>query len=201
MNLKEQTVIFIKSEAIQRQLIGEVVKRFEQLGLKMTACKMIAPTKEQMAAHYPDSDEWYQSNGQKTYDNLVARGIKPEMGPEDLAKRTRQRLIDYFVNRPLIAMVWEGPNAIKLGRKIAGATNPVEAEIGSIRGDYSCDSYEIADGLERSIETIIHASGSTEDAQHEIKIWFANDEILNYDLLLEKIIWEKDWGRIKKSKK
>ena len=197
MELKEQTVIFIKSEAIQRYLIGDIIKRFERIGLKLTACKMLAPTKKQMAKHYPDSQEWYQSNGQKTYDNLVARGIKPEMGPKDLAKRTRQRLIDYFVGRPLIAMIWEGPNAVVLGRKNCGATNPLEAVSGSIRGDFSMDSYEMADGLGRCIQTIVHASGSIEDGQKEIKIWFKSNEILNYDIISEKIIYEKDWGRIK----
>ena len=200
MNLKEQTVIFIKSEAIQRHLIGDIIKRFEQIGLKLTACKMLAPTSEQMAKHYPDSEEWLKSCGQKTYDNLIAQGVKPEMGPVDLAKRTRQRLIDYFVDRPLIAMVWEGPNAIALGRKKAGSTNPLEAVNGSIRGDFSTDSYETADGLGRCLQTIVHASGSATDAENEINIWFSKDEILDYDLIDEKIIYEKEWGEIKKSK-
>ena len=138
----EQTMIAIKPESIQRHLMGEFITKFEKRGLKMVACKLVVPTKEQIAKHYPDDEEWYISNGTKTLKNYQERGIETKLGAIELAKITRQRLVDHFTNRPLLMMVWEGPHAIALGRKTAGATNPLSADIGSIRGDYSMESYK-----------------------------------------------------------
>ncbi|AKM82115.1 TPA: nucleoside-diphosphate kinase [Candidatus Berkelbacteria bacterium] len=195
---KERTLVFIKPESIQRHLIGEFVSKFERRGLKLIASKMVAPTKEQVEKHYPDDEEWYVSSGTKTLENYQARGIDPGMGPIDLAKRTRRRLIEHLVDRPIILMIWEGPHACALGRKTAGATNPLLADMGSIRGDYSTESYEMADDIERAIHTLVHASGSADEAEAEIKIWFTPSEILNYDLVTETVLYEKNWGKIKK---
>lgn len=195
---KERTLIAIKPESIQRHLIGEFISKFEKRGLKMVACKMVAPSKEQVEKHYPDDEEWYLSNGTKTYENYKAKGIDPGMGPIDLAKLTRKRLVEHFTDRPVIFMIWEGPHACALGRKTAGATNPLAADIGSIRGDYSMESYELADDIGRVVHTLIHASGSALEAEREIKIWFKDDEILDYDLVTETVFYSKDWGKVKK---
>jgi len=196
----ERTLIAIKPESIQRHLIGEFISKFEKRALKLVACKLVVPTQKQIEKHYPDDEEWYLSSGTKTYENYKARGIDPGMTPIQLAKRTRQRLIEHLTNRPLLLMVWEGPHAVSLGRKTAGATNPLIADIGSIRGDYSTESYELADDIERAIHTLIHASSSVQEAEREIKIWFSEDEILNYDLITETVFYTKDWGLVKKSK-
>lgn len=195
---KERTLIAIKPESIQRHLIGEFIQKFEKRGLKLVAMKLIAPTKEQVGKHYPDDEDWYISNGTKTYENYKAKGVDPGMTPIELAKQTRARLIEHLTNRPVIFMVWQGPHACALGRKTAGATNPLVADIGSIRGDYSMESYELSDGLSRVIHTLIHASGSPEEANEEIKIWFKENEILNYDLVTETVLYSSDWGKIKK---
>ena len=197
----ERTLIFVKPEAIQRHLVGEIINKFEKRGLKLVACKMIAPTDEQIGKHYPDDEEWYISSGTKTYKNFKDKGIDPGMTPVELGKRTRKMLMDYFVDRPLILMVWEGPHAIALGRKTAGATNPLIADIGSIRGDYSTDSYEVSDMLGRAIQTLLHASGSPEEAEKEIALWFKPEEILDYDLIVETVFYVMDWGRVKRPDK
>lgn len=198
--MKERTLIAIKPESIQRHLMGEFISKFERRGLKLVAGKLVAPTKEQVEKHYPDDEAWYVSSGTKTYENYKEKGIDPGMGPVDLAKRTRKRLIEHLTDRPLLLMIWEGPHAVALGRKTAGATNPLIADIGSIRGDYSTESYEMADDIERAIHTLVHASGSQKEAEEEIKIWFKPDEILSYDLLTEKVFYEKEWGKVKKVK-
>jgi len=195
---KEQTLIAIKPESIQRHLVGEFIAKFEKRGLKLTACKLVSPTRKQVEAHYPDDEAWYLSSGTKTYENYRNKGIDPGMTPIELAKRTRKRLIEHLVDRPLLLMVWEGPHAVDLGRKTAGATNPLVADIGSIRGDYSTESYELADDIERAIHTLVHASGSLEEAKKEIKIWFKNEEILDFDLITENVFYSKDWGKVKK---
>ena len=90
-------------------------------------------------------------------------------------------------------MIWEGNEAVKLGRKICGGTEPLSAEIGSIRGDYSVESYQLADGAERAIVNLLHASGSVEEAEKEIELWFDKKDILDYKLIRDTIIYDKDW--------
>jgi nucleoside-diphosphate kinase len=192
----EQTLIIIKPEAIQRQIIGELIAKFERRGLKLVGCKLAAPTEEQIGKHYPDDEEWYKSSGQKTYDGYVARGEEPPGEPVELAKETRRRLIDHFTGRPVLLMAWEGPHAVALGRKTVGSTNPLEADIGSIRGDYSTESYELADGFERAIHTLVHASGSVKEAKDEMDIWFKEGEIVEYDFITELVSYTESWGRL-----
>jgi len=195
---KERTLIAIKPESIQRLLIGEFIKKLENRGLKMVACKLIAPTEEQVGKHYPDDEAWYVSSGTKTWQNYKDKGIDPGMTPVELAKRTRQMLIEHLAHRPVLFMVWEGPHAVALGRKTAGTTNPLTADIGSIRGDYSMESYEVSDELGRAIHSLVHASGSREEAEDEIKLWFRPDEILDYELIIEDLLYTTDWGKVKK---
>ena len=194
----ERTLIAIKPEAIQRHLIGEIIKKFESRGLKMIACKLVAPTEEQVGKHYADDEVWYLSSGTKTYENYKSKGIDPGVTPVELGKRTRAMLLDHLTDRPILWMIWEGPHAVALGRKTAGATNPLVADIGSIRGDYSTDSYEASDTLGRAIQSLVHASGSVEEAEAEIKIWFKPEEILNYDLIDEDVFYTTGWGRVKR---
>lgn len=194
---KERTLIAIKPESIQRHLIGELISKFEKRGLKLIAAKLVVPTKEQIGTHYPDADSWYIPTGTKTLEGYKAKGIDPGKTAKELAVIVRQRLLDHFTNRPLFLMIWEGPHAAALGRKTAGATNPFSAENGSIRGDYSFESYDLADGLERAVHTLVHASGTPEEAEKEIKIWFKPEEIIDYDLVMESVFYSKDWGRVK----
>jgi nucleoside-diphosphate kinase len=197
-NHKERTVIFVKPESIQRHLIGEFIQRFERRGLKMVACKMIAPTAVQVGKHYPDDESWLVPTGEKAHKAYTDKGIDPGMGPIELAKQVRDRLIEHFADRPLIVTVWEGPNAVVIGRKTAGSTNCLLADVGSIRGDYSMESYDLADDYARPIHTLVHASGSTEEAENEIKIWLNPEDLLDYDLLDETVIYEKNWGKVRR---
>ena len=106
--------------------------------------------------------------------------------------------MEHFTDRPVIMMIWEGTHAIALCRKTAGSTNPLAADIGSIRGDYSMESYELADDIDRAAHTLVHASDSVENAEKEIKLWFKPEEILDYDLVTETVFYEMGWGKIKK---
>jgi len=194
----ERTVVFIKPESIQRHLMGEFMSRFERRGMKMIACKLIAPTAEQVGRHYPDDDAWLVPTGEKALKSYLDKGVDPGMTAVELAKLVRERLIEHFADRPLLVTVWEGTHAVAMGRKTAGATNCLLADVGSIRGDYSMESYDLADALERPIHTLIHASGSVEEAENEIKIWLTPEEILDYNLLDETVIYSKDWGKVKR---
>lgn len=198
--IKERTFIAIKAEGIQRHLIGEIITRFERRGLKLVGLKMVVATEELVGQHYPDSDEWYIENGTKTLAGYKARGIEINKTAKELAMVTRQRLVDHFLDRPIVCMVWEGAHAVQLGRKTVGATNPLDAVPGTIRGDFTTDSYQLADDAERVVRTIVHASGAVSEAETEIAIWFKPEELIDYDMVSAEIMYGNDWGRVKKKK-
>lgn len=192
----EQTLVAIKPDGVQRGLIGEIISRFERAGMKMVAAKFIAPTKEQVHKHYY-SEEWIISTGTKTLESYAKKGIKVDKTPKEIGMMTLEKLLNYWTQRPTMVMIWEGPSVVEITRKLIGHTSPELADVGSIRGDYSLESYSMADGLERALYNLVHASGSVEEAQNEIKLWFKENEILNYDLFVEELVHNKDWGKVK----
>ncbi|MDO8513761.1 MAG: nucleoside-diphosphate kinase [bacterium] len=196
--VKEQTFIAIKPESVQRQLIGELITRFERRGLKLVAAKLIAPTEELIGKHYPNDDAWLIPTGTNALKGHEAWGNKIDLTPRELATQIREGLIEYYSGRPMLAMIWEGAHAVELGRKTVGTTNPLTADLGSIRGDYSQESYSVADKLGRSMQTLVHASGSVEEAKCEIELWFKKEEILDYDLVISQIMHGTDWGKVKR---
>jgi nucleoside-diphosphate kinase len=198
MEKTERTFIAVKPDGLQRHLVGEIITRFEKRGMKLVAAKLISPQKEQVLEQYPDDENWYVSLGNRTLAGYKESGTTINMTAMEIGKMIREQLADYISDRPLLAMVWEGPHAIELGRKTVGHTNPLKADVGSIRGDYSMESYFLADDLKRAIQNLIHASGSSEEAEREIKIWFDENEILDYDLLTAEVTLGSNWGRVKK---
>ncbi len=197
---KEQTFIAIKAEGIQRHLIGEIITRFERRGLKLAAMKMMVATADIVGQHYPDSDDWYIPTGTKAIEGAASRGITMKETPKEVATVIRNNLVDHFLNRPIICMIWEGAHAVQIGRKTVGATNPLDAAPGTIRGDLTVDSYELADKAGRVVRTIVHASGSVEEAKTEIALWFKPEEIIEYDMITAEVMYGNDWGRVKNVK-
>ncbi|MBU1110293.1 nucleoside-diphosphate kinase [Patescibacteria group bacterium] len=193
---KERTFIAVKSDGIQRHLIGEVIQRFEQRGMKLAACKMVVPQAEHLTRQYPDEEWWYRNVGEKTLKSRHANGVEDSRDPVEIGKWVRQMIIDDVRGKPMLAMIWEGAHAVALGRKTAGSTNPLDADVGTIRGDYTVESYEVADCLEHPIRNILHASGSVEEAEKEIAIYFDSDEIVDYPLLTEEVLYGRGWGKV-----
>jgi len=191
---KERTFIAVKSDGIQRHLIGEIIKRFENRGLKLVAMKMVVPTEANLAKQYPDSKEWYENVGEKTIKSKLAKGQPETREPIEIGKWVRDMILKDIVGKPLVAMIWEGPHAVALGRKTAGATNPLDADVGTIRGDYTIESYELADLLQHPVRNLLHASGSVDEAKDEIAIYFNQNEIVDYKMIIETVLYEEGWG-------
>jgi len=190
-NKQEKTLVLIKPDGIQRGLIGEVIKRYEQCGLKLVAIKMLIPTRDQALRHYSVDPEWALKTGTKSIESWKAKGLTPPTeDPIELAENVRKQLVDFLTSGPVIAMIWQGMNAIGVIRKITGGTEPLTSVPGTIRGDYTIDSYSAADTDKRAVRNIIHASGSVTEANDEIKIWFTEKEILNYRLVAEEILYD-----------
>ncbi|MBI4239894.1 nucleoside-diphosphate kinase [Candidatus Uhrbacteria bacterium] len=178
----EKTLLLFKADCLNRGLVGECIKRFEEHGFKIRGLKMLRATEEQMRKHYGGGEEWVRSLGQRTLDDLARYGKDPmqEVGSTDtlvVGKIVLEWLISYMLTTPLIAMVVSGPNAVEMGRKIVGNTIPQKADVGSIRGDFSIDSPMLATLEKRAIKNLIHASGNREEAEAEVSHWFTPEEL------------------------
>lgn len=190
-NKQEKTLVIIKPDGVQRSLIGEVIKRYEQCGLKLIALKMLTPTPDLALAHYSTDPEWAIKTGTRSIEAAKARG--EDLGTDDpiaYAEKIRATLKKYLSSGPVVVMIWQGMNAVGIVRKITGSTEPLASVPGTIRGDFTIDSYSAADSDTRSIRNIIHSSGSIAEAEAEITVWFKTSEILNYRLVAEEILYD-----------
>ena len=176
-------MIILKPDALNRGLVGEIVSRFEKAGLKLVAAKMIWPNQKLAEKHYPsDRQEFIKGMGHKTLESHKEEGedvsnIFGTEEPHKIGLKLHQWLVDFLTSGPVIAMVLEGPNAIRAARDIAGHTIPAKAEPGTIRGDYSDDSAIRANAEKRSIMNLVHASGDKTEAGFEINLWFKPEEL------------------------
>ena len=187
----EQTLVVIKPDGVQRSLIGEIIKRYEQSGLKIVAMKMLIPTTELIEKHYTLDPEWRRITGEKTIKGYHDKGLKPPTeNPLEVTSILLGRLCKYMTSGPVIAMVLEGAHAVAIVRKLTGGTEPLMSSVGTIRGDFVLDSYQMTDHDGRSVRNLVHASGSVKEAEDEIKHWFKNDEIIKYKHLQETILYD-----------
>ena len=190
---KERTLVIIKPDGVQRTLIGEIIKRYERVGLKMTALKMLIPTEDMAIKHYYEvgGDAWLEEVGRKARVAYEKKGLtSPFATNMDNGRAIMKSNAKYLSSGPVIAMIWQGNQAAALVRKITGGTEPLSSDMGTIRGDYTLDTYMMADLDTRSIRNLIHASGNTEEAEKEIPIWFKPEEILEYRLIQESILYD-----------
>ncbi|MFH1064233.1 MAG: nucleoside-diphosphate kinase [Candidatus Woesearchaeota archaeon] len=157
----ERTFVAIKPDGVQRGLTGEILKRFENAGIKIVGIKMAWIDKEFAKKHYT----------------------------EDIAKRrgekVRELLLDYITEGPIVVMALEGVHVIEVVRKIVGATEPKSSAPGTIRGDFTHMSFAHADKEEKSVKNVIHASGDAKDAEYELKLWFTDKELHSYKTVHE----------------
>jgi nucleoside-diphosphate kinase len=181
----EKTLVVLKPDAIQRGIMGDVIKRFENVGLKIIGAKMFVPEMDLLNKHYPvERKEFITGLGAKTLENYKEQGIDPKShfghsDPHKIGLEVQKWLVDFMTSGPVFAMVLEGPHAIEVVRKIRGHTLPLKAAPGTITGDYSFDSSAIANSELRPIRNMVHASGNKEEAEFEIKLWFTDDELFD----------------------
>lgn len=160
----ERTLIVFKPDAVQRGLVGEILTRFERVGLKIVGTKMVAPDESHYHTHYEDIGGLKSRRGEDAFNRAVA----------------------LMSDGPVIAFVLEGVEAVELVRKMVGSTESKSAAPGTIRGDFSHMSYGHGDAQNKGIPNLIHASGDPEEAAKEIPHWFKDDELYDYSVLNEK---------------
>ena len=154
----------MKPDALQRAIVGDIISRFERVGLKIVAAKVVKPTEEHYFHHYETIGKMISRRGQSVFDVTLA----------------------FMQEGPVMAMVLEGIEAVAVVRKIVGTTEPKEAQPGTIRGDFSHLSIAYANGKGISIPNLIHASGDKEEAAMEVKHWFKDEEIFEYSTVHDK---------------
>lgn len=191
---EEKTVVLVKPDGVKRGLIGEIIKRFEDRGLKIIALKMAYISRKQANYHYPNDNEFLKIVGEKTLrdhehyevDVVKVFGTKD---PVEIGKQLRVWMLDFLISGPIVAMIIQGIHAIPMVRKIVGNTLPSVAEMGTIRGDFSVDSAILGNMQKRAIHNLVHASGNQKEAEHELKLWFTPKEIYSYKRSDEDIMF------------
>lgn len=187
----ERALVIIKPDGIQRSLVGEIVKRYEQIGLKLVGMKMLVPSEDLVEKHYTIDPEWVRLAGEKQIASAKAGGRKlASENPIELGTVVLGQLKKYLTSGPVVAMVWEGAHAVAIVRKVIGGTEPLSSDVGTIRGDFVIDSYALANQSGRAIRNLVHASGSIKEAVDEVSHWFEKDEIIDYRLVQEAILYE-----------
>lgn len=186
----ERTFIAAKHDALQRGLVGEIMRRFEQRGLKLVGIKMILPTEDMARKHYKLTPEFIEKLGNNTRKAAEAKGVVVTETNEQIAQRVTNWNVSYLTEGPIVAMAWEGPHAIEIGRKIVGHAESRQAPIGTIRGDYSADSYDMADALLRPLRNLIHASGNKAEAENELSLWFLPGEMCSWENKHWQVIYQ-----------
>lgn len=188
---EEQTLVVIKPDGIQRSLIGEIIQRYERIGLKLIGLKLLVPAPDFIEQHYTLDSTWRQKTGEKTIAGYEKKGMEPpSKDPLEISAKILENLKKYLSAGPVIAMVWQGAHAVAIARKVTGGTEPLVSDVGTIRGDFVLDSYQMADNDSRAVRNLIHASGSFEEAEQEILHWFSKDELVRYRVVQEKILYD-----------
>ena len=192
--MEERTLVVIKSDGVSRGLMGKIISRFEEVGLKFVGVKLLKVSRELAEKHYPVTREaWLRMMGEKTLENYKKFNVDPikMLGTNDtheIGLMIQKWLIDYIASGPVLAFVLEGPHSVELVRKISGHTLPLLSAPGTIRGDFAFDSSYLANTGKRAIKNLVHSSGSIEEAQYEIPLWFSKDELLSYQRVEEKVM-------------
>lgn len=187
---KERTLVILKPDAVQRGLIGDILKRFESTGLKLVALKMMMATEDLCWKHYNKDDAWFTAKGQLMADNLKAAGREVTKEPIEYGKDIVRALAAFMTASPVIPMVFEGNQAVAVIRKIVGGTEPATSDVGTIRGDYTIDSFELSNVDGRAVRNLVHCTDKPEEAEREINLWFTPEEVLNYRLIAEQMLYD-----------
>src|SRR3989344_5248249 len=190
---EERTFVIVKPDGVQRSLIGEVMGRYERIGLKLVGLKFVLAARDTIEKHYTVNPEWKKNVGQKSIESYNKKGIEPPTKDAvEAGEKVLEKLVNFMSSGPVVAMVWQGAHAVEIVRKLVGSTEPLSSDVGTIRGDFVLDSYQMADADGRAVRNIVHASGSKEEAEKEIDLWFNEDELIKYNLVQEKILYDVD---------
>jgi nucleoside-diphosphate kinase len=186
----ERSLVLLKPDAVVRGVTGEILHRFERVGLKIVGMKMVHAEIEFVKKHYLTTDDKLKIIGERTLSDCNEYGIdvQENMGttdPVEIGRMVWNWNVEFLSSGPVLAIVFEGVNAVQNIRNMVGSTVPSKAAPGTIRGDFSLDTAVGANKRKRTVFNLIHASGTVEEANEEINLWFKDSELYSYRRLHE----------------
>ena len=192
--IKQKALIILKPDAVQRGLMGKIINRFERVGLTIIGLKFIWASEKEIINHYPETNAWFKKVGERTLTNYAKKNLdaKKVFNTDDaltIGKTVKKWLVDYLQQSPVLVMVLQGYDCIEVVRKLSGNTIPLLAAPGTIRGDFSHDTIDLANEQSRPLRNIIHASDTIEDGEKEVTVWFTPEELFDYKRADEEIMF------------
>lgn len=186
----QRSLILFKPDTIQRGLVGEVLRRIERTGLKIVALKMLIASRDQVVAHYHKDEAWFLKKGTKIVEDRKANNLPIELEAVEYGRNIIEQNVQFMTSGPIVAIIVQGNEAPAVIKKITGGTEPATSDVGTIRGDFTIDSYEHAGVSGRAVRNLLHCSESVEEAEREITVWFTPQEIVSYRLVGEQILYD-----------
>lgn len=191
---KERTFVILKPDAVQRGLVGDIIKRFERIGLKIVGMKMHMVEESVLWDHYNKDDAWYTKKGGNIVENKKKLGMVVDKEPIEYGKDIIRAMVKYMCASPVVSLVIEGNGAQSVVKRLVGSTEPSTADTGTIRGDYSLDSYYLCDtDGSRGMRNLIHCTDPADGEgayEREVNLWFTKEEVMNYRLVSEAMLYD-----------
>ncbi len=187
---KQRTLVLLKPDAIQRSLVGEILKRIERTGLKFVGFKFLIAPKDELVRHYNKDEKWFMEKGNRVMADRTLHGLPVEKDAMAYGKEIIDLIVNFMTAGPILAVVIEGNESVAVVKKLVGATEPKTSDVGTIRGDYTIDSYDHSSVQNRAVRNLVHCSESPEEAAREIAVWFTPEELIDYKTIQEKILYD-----------
>lgn len=198
---KERTFIILKPDAVQRGLVGEIIKRFERIGLKIVGMKMCSVDEKVLWEHYNKDDAWYEKKGQNIVDNKTTLGLPVEKAAIEYGRDIIRKMVHYMTASPVVCIVVEGNQSQAVVKRLVGSTEPTTSDTGTIRGDFGLDSYYLCDvDGSRGMRNLIHCTDPADgkDAyEREVNLWFTKNEVHDYRLVSEAMLYDVNLDGLK----
>ncbi len=187
---KERTFVILKPDAVQRSLAGEIISRFERAGLKIVGMRFGIPDEKKLWKHYNKDDAWFEKKGANIVAERKDRGLAVDKPAIEYGRDIIGALVRFMTAGPVVMLAIEGNQSVAVVKKLVGGTEPATSDVGTIRGDYTTDSYAISAVDDRAVRNLIHCSDAVDEAKREIELWFEKGDLLDYKLVNEAILYD-----------
>lgn len=192
----ERTLVIVKPDGVQRSLVGEIISRFERVGLKIVGLKIALADEATVLKHYNKDDAWFLKKGTKIVEDRAAAGEPVVKEAIEYGKDIIRAVVKFMTAGPVVFMVLEGNQAVGVVKKLVGGTEPATSDVGTIRGDYTLDSYAVTALDDRAVRNLVHCTDNIGESEGEISLWFKPEELLEYRLVAEQILYDVNWDGI-----
>ncbi len=186
----QRTLVILKPDAVQRSLVGEIMKRIERTGLKFVGFKFILAKENELVSHYNKDDKWCLEKGERIVNDRKTHNLPIEKPALEYGRDIIGSIVKFMTAGPVLVFVVEGNESVAVVKKLVGATEPKTSDVGTIRGDYTIDSYDHSSVGNRAVRNLVHCSESPEEALREIAVWFKPEELISYRLVQEQILYD-----------